>query len=137
MDNFHKSFNSLYGIVMISICGFMIVGCSNGNSPTQTTVENCTCSFQDYKTQLNDDSKTYGKSIDDVVGSYPSVLFYNGHLYWYSSENEDKKIPRDYELIGTAQCILTKGWHCLINNWNQIYNGAQKYMEMEKMNTYM
>lgn len=136
MDYFHRGFrSSLYGIVILSVCGIIILGCSPKTSTILNSEENCTCSFQDYQTQLNEDLKSHDNNLDDGDGSYSSVIFYNGHLYWYSSENVERKIPKDYLFIGTAQCIthgLTLPKKQLESNlkWgSKIYaNGKDKYL---------
>lgn len=75
-----------------------------------TAIEkNCTCTFQEYQTQLNEQLRQHANNPDDVDGCYKPVIYYNEHLYWLSTEHEEKRIPNDFSQIGTAQCIVIDG----------------------------
>lgn len=96
--------------VIVFISGLALTGCMSKNQETLPAEKNCTCSFEDYQIQQNENLKEHKDDIHDGDNLYPPVIYYNGHLYWYYSlENKVKKIPKNYSLIGTAQCIILDG----------------------------
>lgn len=110
MKSPHKN-NGLrrYKLCVFLFSSFALYGCHRQEVSISSTEENCTCTFQEYQTQLDEHLRQHANDIDVGDGCYKPVIYYNEHLYWLSTEDEERKIPNDFIQIGTAQCIVIDG----------------------------